>query len=57
VHGEKEILETELQKLLHDEPEDKECEGYVNTSAPAAVIKNVAPGDEETIETEDTGDT
>jgi hypothetical protein len=54
VHGEIEILETEIQKLLHDEPQDQEREGYVNTSALAAVIKNVAPGDKETIETEDT---
>ena len=54
MNGGIEILETEIQKLLHDEPQDQECEGYVNTSALAAVIKNVAPGDEETIETEDT---
>ena len=66
MHSEIDFLETAVRKaqdinpyvsLLHDKPQDKEREGYVNTSAPAAVIKNVAPGDEETIETEDTGET
>ena len=53
----KRFLRTALQKLLHDETQDQEREGDVNTSALAAVVKNVAPGDKDTIETEETEET
>jgi hypothetical protein len=66
VHSEINFLETAVRKaqdinpyvsLLHDEPQDQEREGDVNTSALAAVVKNVARGDGDTIETEETNET
>jgi hypothetical protein len=66
VHSEIDFLETAVQKaqdinpyvsLLHDEPQAQEREGDVNTSALAAVVKNVARGDGDTIETEETDET
>jgi len=66
VHSEINFLETAVRKaqdknpyvsLLHDEPQDQEREGDVNTSTLAAVVKNVAPGDGATIETEETEET
>ena len=53
----KRFLRIALQKLLHDETQDQEREGDVNTSALAAVVKNVARGDGDTIETEETDET
>jgi hypothetical protein len=66
VHSEEAFLETVAHKskgvtayvsLLHDETQDQEREGGVNTSALAAVVKKVASGDEDTIETEETEET